>query len=98
MSNLLFKITLLCYLAAASGYLIHIASGRCAAEKVGRWLMRGGFVLHCATLALRFFEAGHTPVANLHESLSFFAWCITGIFLLFDLRYGLAVLGAFLSP
>ncbi|OEU61212.1 MAG: c-type cytochrome biogenesis protein CcsB [Desulfuromonadales bacterium C00003094] len=98
MSNLLFKITLLCYLVASSGYLVHIASGRGTAEKIGRWLLRGGFVLHCLTLGWRFFEAGYTPVTNLHESLSFFAWCITGIFLLFDLRYGLAVLGAFLSP
>ena len=98
MSNLLFKITLLSYLAASCGYLVHIASGRPAAEKVGRWLIRSSFILHCATMALRFFEAGYTPVTNLHESLSFFAWCITGIFLLFDLRYGLAILGAFLSP
>jgi cytochrome c-type biogenesis protein CcsB len=98
MSNLLFKITLLGYLAASCGYLVHIASGRCTAEKIGRWLIRGSFVLHCATLVLRFVEAGYTPVTNLHESLSFFAWCITGIFLLFDFRYGLAVLGAFLAP
>ncbi len=98
MSHLLFKITLLFYLAASCGYLLYIASGCCTTEKIGRWLIRVGFALHCATLALRFFEMGHTPVANLHESLSFFAWCITGIFLLFDLRYGLAVLGAFLSP
>lgn len=98
MNILLFKITTLCYLAATCGYLVHVASGRSAAEKTGRWLMRGAFVLHCVTLALRFVEAGYTPVANLHESLSFFAWCMTGTFLLFDLRYGLAVLGAFLSP
>lgn len=98
MSHLLFKITLLCYLAASCGYLVYIASGRGTAEKTGRWLIRASFALHCATLTLRFFEAGYTPVANLHESLSFFAWCITGIFLLFDLRYGLAILGAFLSP
>jgi cytochrome c-type biogenesis protein CcsB len=98
MSLLLFKITLLCYLATTCAYLTHVASGRSLAEKIGRWLMRGTFALHCITLAVRFFEAGYTPVANLHESLSFFAWCITGIFLLLDLRYGLAVLGAFLSP
>ena len=54
MSNLLFKITLLSYLAASCGYLVYIASGRCTAEKIGRWLIRGSFILHCATLALRF--------------------------------------------
>lgn len=98
MSNLLFQMTMLVYLAAASGYLLHVASGRSWAEKAGRWLMRGGFGLHCVSLTLDFIQIGSTPVTTLHESLSFLAWCISGIFLLFDLRYGLAVLGAFISP
>ncbi len=98
MNNLLFHGTLLVYLAAASGYLLHIASGRLWAGKTGRWLMRSGFCLHCVSLALDFIEIGSTPVTTLHESLSFFAWCISGVFLLLDLRYGLTVLGAFVSP
>jgi cytochrome c-type biogenesis protein CcsB len=95
---LLFRMTLLIYLAATVAYLAGIISRRKGAETAGRWLMRGGFVLHCATLSARYLAAGYTPVTNLHESLSFFAWSIVGIFLLFDLRYRLAVLGAFLSP
>lgn len=95
---LLFKATLLAYLAATVAYLAGIISRRKGAETAGRWLMRGGFVLHCATLTARYLAAGYAPVTNLHESLSFFAWSTVGIFLLFDLRYRLAVLGAFLSP
>jgi cytochrome c-type biogenesis protein CcsB len=95
---LLFRMTLLAYLAATVVYLAGIISRRRGAETAGRWLMRGGFVLHCAALAARYLAAGYTPVTNLHESLSFFTWSIVGIFLLFDLRYRLAVLGAFLSP
>ena len=30
--------------------------------------------------------------------MSFFAWALVGIYLLFDLRYRMAVLGAFLTP
>ena len=47
---------------------------------------------------LRFIEVGHTPVSSLYESLSFFAWALVGAFILFDLRYRLAVLGAFVCP
>jgi cytochrome c-type biogenesis protein CcsB len=98
MPILLFKTTLLFYLAATLAYLTGILTRRNGAETAGRWLMRGGFGIHCATLVSRFLALGHTPVTNLHESLSFFAWCLVGIFLLLDLHYRLAVLGAFLSP
>ena len=98
MPILLFKTTLLFYLVATLAYLAGIITRRPGAATAGRWLMRGGFVVHCATLATRYLVIGQTPVTNLHESLSFFAWCVVGIFLLFDLRYPLSVLGAFLSP
>jgi len=95
---LLFKITLLLYSLSTIGYLVNVITQNEKAGKIARWLLVGGFGVHCATLVARYIEAGYTPVANLHESLSFFAWTIVGIFLLFDLRYRLAVLGAFTSP
>ena len=49
------------------------------------------------SLVARFVQLGHTPVTTLNESLSFFSWCLVLIFLIFDLRYRLAVLGAFSS-
>jgi cytochrome c-type biogenesis protein CcsB len=58
-----------------------------------------GFISHCVTLALRYIEAGHMPVANLHESLSFFAWMVVGFFLLFRSYYKkIEVMGVFVSP
>ena len=95
---LLFKITLLVYFAATAFYFIDVIARREQAGRVARWLLTGGFAVHCAVLVTRYFEVGHTPVTNLYESLSFFAWAIIGIFLLFDLRYRLTVLGAFVCP
>ena len=95
---LLFKITLLLYFAATVLYLIDVIARREQAGKAARWVLVGGFAVHCATLVSRYLEAGYTPVANLHESLSFFAWSLVGIFLLFDLRYRMTVLGAFSCP
>jgi cytochrome c-type biogenesis protein CcsB len=93
-----FNITLLVYFAVTVLFLIDVISRRVRTEKFARWALWGGFTLHCFTLALRYLEIGHTPVSNLHESLSFFAWSIVGIYILFDLRYRLTVLGAFASP
>ncbi len=95
---LLFKITLLLYAVAMVLYLVDVIARREKAGRYARWVLLGGFLVHCATLLARYFEAGYTPVANLHESLSFFAWTIIGIFLLFDARYRLSVLGAFSCP
>ncbi len=95
---LLFKITLLLYFAATVLFLVDVIGRLEKAGRFARWLLVGGFAVHCTALAARFLASGVTPVANLYESLSFFAWAIVGIYLLFDLRYRLAVLGAFVCP
>lgn len=97
-SILLFKISLLTYFAATVLYLVDIIAKREKAGRAGRWVLVGGFALHCATLVVRYLEAGYTPVSSLHESLSFSAWSLVGIYLLFDLRYRLSVIGAFITP
>ena len=65
-------------------------------EQLGRaakWVLAGGFGVHCLTLGARWLATGLTPAASLYEALSFFAWALVGTYLLFDLRYRIAVLG-----
>jgi len=95
---LLFKITLLLYFVATGLYLVEVAARHAKTARFARWVISAGFALHCATIVARYAERGLTPVSSLHESLSFFAWGLVGCFLLFDLRYRIAVLGAFLTP
>ena len=95
---LLFKITLLVYFVATVLFLIDVISRKVELGRYARWVLVGGFAVHCGALVARWIQVGHLPVTNLHESLSFFAWTIVGIYLLFDLRYRLNVLGAFICP
>jgi cytochrome c-type biogenesis protein CcsB len=95
---LFFKITLLLYFAATILHLIDVISRHSKVGRYARWTLLAGFVMHCLALLVRYLAVGVTPVTNLHESLSFFAWTVVGIYLLFDLRYRLAVLGAFVCP
>jgi len=95
---LLFKITLLLYFVSTVLYLIDVIARRGKTGRAARWILVGGFAVHCVTLVSGYLEAGYTPVTNLYESLSFFAWAIVGIFLLFDIRYRMTVLGAFSCP
>ncbi|PLX75886.1 MAG: c-type cytochrome biogenesis protein CcsB [Desulfuromonas sp.] len=95
---LLFKITMLVYFVATILFLVDVLTRRERFGQVGRWVLIAGFLVHLATMTSRYFAAGHTPVSNLHESLSFFALTIVCIYLLFDFRYRLAILGAFVCP
>ncbi len=97
-SLLLFKITLLAYFAATIAALIGVISRKEPFSRCARWVLIAGFALHCLTLGSRWVASGITPVASLHESLSFFAWALTGSYLLFDWRYRTAMLGAFVAP
>jgi len=89
---------MLLYFAATVLYLIDVIARREKAGRAARWVLLGGFGVHCLTLLVRYLQTGHAPVVNLPESLSFFALLIVGIFLLFDLKYRLTILGAFSCP
>jgi cytochrome c-type biogenesis protein CcsB len=93
-----FKVTLVLYLAATIAYLTYLLFIHEKAAWAGRYLLGLGFICHCLTLVMRYIEAGHTPVVNLHESLSFFSWAIVGSFLLFHYRYRVDIMGALISP
>jgi cytochrome c-type biogenesis protein CcsB len=95
---LLFKSTLLVYFVATICYLIGMITRNEKFSRKAKWALIGGFALHCITIKVRWILGGITPVASPHESLSFFAWTVVGIFLLFDLRYKIPTLGAFVSP
>jgi len=95
---LLFNATLFIYLIASILYLVAMIGKKPEAGKIARWVLVVGVVLHAASFGVRHSTAGGTPVTTLHESLSFFAWCLVLLYLLFDLRFRLSVMGAFAAP
>jgi len=95
---LLFKATLLVYFVATLLYLVGVITRREPLGKFAKWVLVTGFAVHCTTLVARWLATGLTPAASLYEALSFFAWALVGTYLLFDLRYRIAVLGAFVCP
>ncbi|MBS3907437.1 MAG: c-type cytochrome biogenesis protein CcsB [Syntrophaceae bacterium] len=92
-----FTFAALFYFLAVLAYLSYIISLKKIVSNIGLALASIGFASHTLCLLTRYVEAGYTPVTNLHESLSFFAWTIIAIFLIANLRYKIRVLGAFLT-
>ena len=93
-----FKFASLFYLFGTLTYLAYIIFLRELLSKLAPLIVSIGFVSHTLALITRYAEAGHTPVTNLYESLSFFAWMIMGVLLIVNLKYKVKILGAFVTP
>lgn len=93
-----FKIATFIYLLGTLAYLSYIVFFKEAFSKFAVSIIFIGFLSHTLALITRYLEAGYTPVTNLYESLSFFAWMIIIILLIATLKYPVKVLGAFLTP
>ncbi|HJV35926.1 c-type cytochrome biogenesis protein CcsB [Geomonas sp.] len=98
MNSLLFNSTLVIYAVAAFCYLSLLVKPKESVGRAGHWLIILGLLVHLGFTLDRYLEAGHTPITNLHESLSFFSLAIVGVFIMFERRYKVSILGSFVIP
>jgi len=98
MNAFLFYITLGLYFIATVAYLAFLLKPNPLLGRAAHWLISTGFLIHCGFTVSRYIEAGHTPITNLHESLSFFSLAIVGVFIAFERKYHVFILGSFVTP
>jgi cytochrome c-type biogenesis protein CcsB len=98
MDIILFKFTLVAYLASTLVYSASLSLKRVAAAKIATGTIFAAFIIHTLSLAFRWAETGRIPVIGIYETLSLFAWVMTAAYLAFQLKTKTRVLGAFISP
>ena len=98
MNTMLFNCALVLYVFATAAYLLYLVKPNPALGRSARWLITSGFLLHLVFTLIRSVVAGHTPITNLHESLSFFSLAIVGVFIAFERKYHVVILGSFITP
>src|SRR5574340_1233340 len=98
MSDTLLYITAVIYLGATLVYSSYLFLRKESLIKVGQIVFMAGFALHTISIILRWIEAGRTPAASLHESLSFFSWITVALYVYILFKYKQKVLGAFVAP
>src|SRR5512140_1837365 len=98
MNATLFYITFALYMSATVAYLVYLAKPSESLGKFARWLIASGFIIHIVFTIHRYIVAGHTPITNLHESRSFCSMAVVGVFLFFERRFKILVLGSFVTP
>ena len=96
--SVLFALTMGCYIASLLGYQGYVLFQKRPVYRVASIVLWVGFLFHTAVLAVKYFEAGHIPVQNLHETLSTFGWAVVGVFLILQIKFHLMVLGALVAP
>ena len=86
MDIIFFRVALAVYLLSALGYLCSLYIRRVLAARVSTWILSSAFAFHTLFFAFRCIKTGQNPVISFHETLSFFAWAMAGIYLAFQLQ------------
>lgn len=96
--NVLFALTMVCYIASSLGYQGYVLFQKRPIYRVANVLLWVGFVCHTGVVALQVFKTGYLPVFHLDETLSTFGWAVVGVFLGLQIKFNLMVLGALVAP
>ena len=90
--------TIFLYLLSTAGYFAYLFFQKNYLHKIGYCLLIAGFFCHCLFIASGLVKSGHITVHNLHETLSIAGWAIVGVFLLFQYKFNLKILGIYAAP
>ena len=96
--DLLFALTMACYILSSLGYQGYILFQKRPMYSVASVVLCVGFVCHTGVVGLAYFKGGQIPINNLHETLSTFGWAMVGVFLVLQIKFHLMVLGALVAP
>jgi cytochrome c-type biogenesis protein CcsB len=82
------------------GYLAFRSRKLGSLAVISTWI---ALTLHTVAILARWIESyrlgfGHAPLSNMYESLVFFSWCITFIYLLWEVKLKTRIVGAFAVP
>ena len=102
-SSQILSITTFLYGLAAFLYVAAWVFNKPAAGRPATWVTLAGIAGNTAGILLRWVESyrlgiGHAPLANLYESLTFFALTIAVLYLVVEKRYQTRTIGAFTTP
>jgi len=93
-----FTISLFVYLASTILYILYASTKKEQLGKIATVVLTIGIVSQSIALILRGIEVKHAPFVTIYESLSFWAWLIALVYLIFQFKLRIRVLGAFVTP
>lgn len=93
-----FILIILLYMLSSAAYLVFFAVQTKFLPPVAYGILMTGFLLHTGMIGYQYMHWGQIPVQNLHQTLSFAAWALVGVYLLIKYRFHIKILGAYTAP
>lgn len=91
-------IALAAYVTGAVGYVGFLVKNDAFLRRTGSVFFTTGLIVHSLAILSILAGSGVLPVANLRQSIGFSAWALALVFVFFEWRFKLAVLGAAAAP
>jgi len=91
-------ITIIFYLLSTAGYVAYLFAQKNYFQKTAYCLIVAGFLCHFAVIILSFIKAGHIPAQNLHETLILLGWSIACVFIIFQNKFKVKIIGIYIAP
>lgn len=85
------------YFVSMIGYGLFLFNQKPGFQKAAFWAIAGGVGLHSLSMVVYTIATGHIPIQNLVQTLSASAFALGGMFLFFQYRFDLKILGLFAS-
>ena len=98
MALFLYGCALVLILLATAAFIVYLVRQN---KSVYHWayrLLLAGFAFLTLFVGYEYYALGVAPVLTLKSSLSFFAWTVLLVYVLFHLKFRLMVLGSFVAP
>lgn len=91
-------IAVLLYMLSSAAYMSYLFFQKNHFQRIGYYIFLIGFLIHSAAITYAFATAGVFPVRNLYETLVIAAWAIAGVYLIFQYKFDLKILGIYAAP
>jgi cytochrome c-type biogenesis protein CcsB len=96
--SILLIATITFYVVSSLGFQSYVLFQKRYLYRASSLVLLAGFLCHTGAIVLHYSQTGQAPVQSLPETLSTFGWTIVGVFLLFQVKFNLMVLGALVAP
>ncbi len=102
-SSLTLSITTFVYAFASFFYVGSWTFKKNILAKIGFFILVLGFLFNTAGIIMRWIESyqmgyGHAPFSNMYESLVFFSWTVSILYILIEIKYREKIIGVFATP
>jgi cytochrome c-type biogenesis protein CcsB len=98
MAFFLYGFALILILLATAAFIVYLVRQQKTTYHWAYRLLLAGFAFLTLDIGFEYYSLGVAPVLTLKSSLSFFAWTLLLVYLLFHLKFRLMVLGSFVAP